>query len=114
MNGNTCGRAAFYLAIVGVLAGCAGSPASNTGDSRRAAMMERCSERVIVYIRQGTSIRSDFELVEVGRRLGFTLEVLQTMGRNSKMVMIRGNGPQEVCDSAVEQLKEDPRIESIQ
>lgn len=70
--------------------------------------------RMIVHTRQGSGIRNDFELVEAGRRAGIQLQVLQTMGRNSRMIMIRGLGPEQLCEEAAEQLSLDPRIESVQ
>jgi hypothetical protein len=57
--------------------------------------------------------RNDADLVEIARRVGVNLSVLQSMGRNSRMVVIRENGPPEACENALEELRTDLRIESI-
>ena len=50
----------------------------------------------------------------VARRLGITLTVLQSMGRDTKMVVFRENGPPEDCEDAMAALRDDLRIESIE
>ncbi len=101
---------------VAVLAGCtsAGQSSPRYPASSASSRPSSCSMRMIVHTRQGSGIRNDFELVEAGRRAGIQLQVLQTMGRNSRMIMIRGLGPEQLCEEAAEQLSLDPRIESVQ
>lgn len=98
------------LAIL-MFAGCA---ASLNAPQRppSAGRMESCSSRVILNFRQGLAV-SDFDLMAMARRAGVNMEALQQTGRSSRMVMIRGRGPEAVCDAAIEEMSLDPRIESI-
>jgi hypothetical protein len=36
------------------------------------------------------------------------------MGRNSKLIVIRENGPQNACEDSLAELRNDLRIESIE
>ena len=67
----------------------------------------------MVNLRQGPLNRNDTDLVEIARRVGVNLRVLQSFGRNSRMVVIEENGPQEACERSLEELRTDLRIESI-
>ena len=103
---------AWFIATLG---GCAGTSAS----TQRLPGAQRvgnpaCSLRVVVNLRQGPMNRNDTDLVELARRLGVNLNVLQSMSRNAKMVVIRENGPPEACENALEELRTDLRIESIE
>lgn len=99
--------------LVMALAGCAAPPGERLPGAPRVGDV-RCSLRAVVNIRQGSSIRSDSDLTEVARRLGVNLSVLQFMGRNARMVVIRENGPQEACEQALSELRTDLNIESIE
>lgn len=99
---------AFVTACAGT-----GSPATSTTAPARQAGTDRCSLRAVVNVRSSTSIRNDAELVDVARRMGVTMDVLQPIGRNSKMVMIRENGPPRACEESLSTLRNDPRIESV-
>lgn len=105
----------FLCLTVGLLAaGCA----STGGSGQRATAASRapisCSERLIINLRNATAIRSDLELTDLGRRAGVDLEVLQQLGRTSRMVMIRAMGPESLCDSGIEEIERDPRVQSVQ
>lgn len=105
---------AALLAFGGVIfTGCAGTqqPAQGIPSATRA---EFCTARVVVNLRTGPGRRSDFELSDMGRRAGVQLDVMQQTGRDSRLVRIRGTGPQALCDQAVEELSLDPRIESVE
>lgn len=103
------------LGLLAVLAGCAGAQVSSTRlPGAPGAGTTTCSLRAVVNIRQGSSIRNDSDLVDIARRLGVTLSVLQSMGRDTKMVVFRENGPPEVCEDALSTLRNDLRIESIE
>jgi len=107
-------RAVICLALGSLLAACVGTEGSGQRSPSTASRVTSCSERVIVNMRMGMGVRNDFELMEAGRRAGVQIEVLQQMGRGSRMVMIRGMGPQALCESAIEEMGLDPRIESVQ
>lgn len=108
------------VALVGTcllvaLGGCAAAgPSTERLPGAQRVGNTTCSLRAVVNIRQGSSIRSDSDLVEIARRLGVTLSVLQSMGRNSRMVVIRENGPPEACENSLAELRNDPRIESVE
>jgi hypothetical protein len=109
------GTAIPGLAVLLALAGCAGVPASSSRlPGERGPINPSCTLRAVVNIRQGSSIRSETDLVDVARRLGITLTVLQSMGRDTKMVVFRENGPPEACEDAMAALRDDLRIESIE
>ncbi len=108
------GIALLGSSLIVALGGCAGastSPERSPGAQR--VVPASCSLRAVVNLRQGFSIRSDWDLVELGRRLGVNLSVLQSIGRNSRIVVIRENGPPEACENSLEELRSDLRIESI-
>lgn len=96
-----------------VLAGCAAPSGERQPGAQRAGEVS-CSLRALVTLRQGSSIRGDSDLVEIGRRLGVNVSVLQSMGRNSKLIVIRENGPQNACEDSLAELRNDLRIESIE
>lgn len=114
-SGWDAGIALLGCCLIVSLGGCA----SATSSAERSSGAERtrdtsCSLRAVVNVRQGSSIRNDSDLVEMARRLGANLSVLQTMGRNSKMVIFRENGPQAACEDSLALLRNDLRIESIE
>lgn len=97
------------------LAGCTGAPVSSARlPGTPGVGSTYCSLRATVNLRPGSSIRSESDLVDVARRLGITISVLQSMGRDTKMIAIRENGPAEVCEDALAALRDDLRIESIE
>jgi hypothetical protein len=96
-----------------VLAGCAAPSGERQAGAQRVGDVS-CSLRALVTLRQGSSIRSDSDLAEIGRRLGVNVSVLQSMGRNSKLIVIRENGPQNACEDSLAELRNDLRIESIE
>ena len=101
--------------LVLALGGCASALPSKTrvpGSER--ASNATCSLRAVVNIRQGALIRNDAELVDAARRLSVNISVVQSMGRNARMVVFRENGPQALCEEALETLRDDLRIESIE
>lgn len=110
MNGSSI----VLITLVALLvAGCmsAGGSGQRTAASRAP---QSCSERLIINLRNATAVRSDLELTDLGRRAGVDLEVLQQLGRTSRMVMIRAMGPESLCDSSIEEIERDPRIQSVQ
>jgi len=100
------------LLAAGFLAGCAGSATSRPGTTVQ--RIDRCTIRAIVTFRDGLRVRGDGELLEAGRSHGVDITVLREMGRGSRMVMINAAGPDETCTHALEQLRTDLRIESVQ
>lgn len=96
-----------------VLSGCAAPSGERQPGAQRVGDV-RCSLRAVVNLRQGSSIRNDSDLIEVARRLGVNLSVLQAMGRNSRMVVIRENGPDAACEDSLSELRNDLRIESVE
>ncbi len=112
-NGPGVGVALLGGCLLLALAGCAAPSGAGLPGAQRVGDV-RCSLRAVVNLRQGSSIRNDSDLTEVARRLGVNLSVLQSMGRNSRMVVIRENGPQEACEDSLAELRNDLRIESIE
>lgn len=108
------------VALVGsglfvALGGCAvATPSTERLPGAQRVGNAACSLRAVVNIRQGSAIRNDVDLVDVARRLGVNISVLQSMGRNSKMVVFRENGPPAACEDALATLRDDLRIESIE
>jgi hypothetical protein len=101
--------------LILALGGCAGTSQSGPRPpGAQRVVSPTCSLRAVANIRQGSSIRSDADLVDIARRLSVNLSVLQTMGRNSKMIVIRENGPQELCEDSLATLRNDLRFESIE
>jgi hypothetical protein len=106
---------ATLLAGCLALGGCAvATPSSQRVPGAQRASNPTCSLRAVVNIRQGSSIRGDSDLVEAGRRLGINISVLQTMGRNSRMVIFREDGSDAACEDSLAVLRNDLRIESIE
>lgn len=98
--------------LIGILlTGCADVPPTSQPLPR--SMMANCTARIVIHIRPGAILRGDFELIEAGRRAGVAMDIHQTLGYSTRMVTIRGAGMHEVCDEAIERLRRDPRIESI-
>lgn len=116
LGSNRGARAALLgLGVLAMLAGCAGAQVSSARlPGAQSAAATTCSLRAVVNLRQGSSIRSESDLVDIARRLGITLTVLQSMGRDTKMVVFRENGPPQVCEDAMAALRDDLRIESIE
>lgn len=109
------GVALVGTCLVAALGGCAGAgPSTERLPGARKVVGSTCSLRAVVNIRQGAPIRSDSDLVEIARGLGVTLSVLQSMGRNARMVVIRENGPPDTCEEALAELRSDLRIESVE
>lgn len=108
------GRALSGLGVLAVLAGCAGAAVSSARLPGVQGAATTCSLRAVLNIRRGSLIRTEADLVDVARRYGITLTVLQSMGRDTKMIVIRENGPQEVCEDALATLRNDLNIESIE
>lgn len=101
--------------FITALAGCAGTgPSAQRLPGAQRVGNPACSLRAVVNLRQGPFRRNDTDLVEIARRVGVNLNVLQSMGHNAKMVVIRENGPPEACENALEELRTDLRIESIE
>jgi hypothetical protein len=95
--------------------GCASAqPSTTRAPGGQPASNASCSLRAVVNIRQGALIRNDAELVDAARRLSVNISVLQSMGRNSRMVVFRENGPQAQCEESLATLRDDLRIESIE
>ncbi|MEQ1580329.1 MAG: hypothetical protein ABL964_07045 [Steroidobacteraceae bacterium] len=112
------GKPGTCIALLGgcfamVLAGCAAPSVERQPGAPRVGDVS-CSLRALVTLRQGSSIRSDSDLAEIGRRLGVNMSVLQSMGRNSKLIVIRENGPEAACEDSFAELRNDLRIESIE
>ncbi len=101
---------AYHVVVIPSGAG----PSTERLPGARKVVGSTCSLRAVVNIRQGAPIRSDSDLVEIARRLGVTLSVLQSMGRNARMVVIRENGPPDTCEEALAELRSDLRIESVE
>lgn len=125
---NTLRQFAYVAAITGFavwLQGCAG-PAPETPPSSSIGVrttrvtppgqqQQRCSMRLQISLSPaGSMTRLDQDLADIGRNLGVTLDVVQSMGRNRHMINMRGEGTQRVCEDAFEQLRMDVRIESAQ
>lgn len=109
------GSRTFVCLVLGlVAAGCASTPGSGPRTTSASRAPLSCSERIMINLRSATAIRSDFELTDLGRRAGVDLDVLQQLGRTSRVVMIRAMGPESLCDSGIEEIERDPRVQSVQ
>ncbi len=109
------GIALLGSCFVVALGGCAAASSSTErSPGAQRVVAASCSLRAVVNLRQGSALRSDWDLVELARRLGVNLSVLQSMGRNSRMIVIRENGPPETCEDSLTELRSDLRIESIE
>ena len=108
-------RLSSAVLISTLLAACAASTLGEQSPAPgRQVGNQSCSLRATVHIRQGTSIRSDADLAELGRRLGVNLTVLQSLSISTKLVNIRESGPDSLCEMSFEALRNDLQIESVQ
>lgn len=95
------------------LGGCVASAVSARPPTAQSAASS-CTLRAVVTVRRGSTVRNDSDLVDLARRLGVHLDVLQSMGSTSKMVVFRENGPEAYCEEALSALRSDLRIESVE
>lgn len=114
LSGLGRGIAGFSLGAF-LLAGCTATPSPPSGLPRTAASSNSsmCSVRATIHLRAGPGMRGDFELMDIARRAGVQMDVMQTISRTTRMVTLRGFGSPTLCEEAIEELRLDPRIESI-
>jgi hypothetical protein len=102
-------RYALFVFALGTQAACT-TPAPSS-EIRPAAAV--CTTRAIVTVRQNAGIRNDSEFVGLMAGAGVNVEVLYNMTRNTRMVRVSALGPDAACRDAINQLRLDPRIESV-
>ena len=94
---------------LGSLAACGTPP--RPGDTSPVAA--ECTRRAIVTVRQTSGIHNDAGFNDLTSSLGIEVEVLYNMSRNSRMVRVRAAGPDIACREIMDELRRDPRIESV-
>jgi hypothetical protein len=88
--------------------GCAAAACAQPRDETASA--PGCTVQVIVTLQ---SAPEDALVADLARVTGARLELVRSMTSNLHLFSLEAQGPQPECDAAVERLRRDPRVRSV-
>jgi hypothetical protein len=91
-----------------LLLGCAAAACAQPRDDR--ARAPSCEARVIVALLPSPD---DALVADLARVSGARLELVRAMTSNLHLFTLTASGPEPVCSAAIERLRRDPRVRSV-
>ena len=100
------------LAVSGLLGACVTEP---TSDSPEPIATTACSTQVIVALSESTDPEPDAALVaDLADTANVRLTFLRSAGPGMHVFSLHADDPEPSCDSALDRLRRDPRVRSIE